>query len=346
MKNIQNKNIFIILGFLRCGTSVITRSLKALDIDLGEKLVANSGWNPTGYFEDKEIIQNIHSKLFATLNQQKRSILLFDKNQLVNNPSLSSIKTEAMQLLNQRFHNTDYFGFKDPSISKILPFWHSIFDEMKIKDHYIIALRNPLSSAKSYSDLTGTDLELGLLLWLMHFIPAVDDSIDRHAIIVSYDLMMQNPSAELQRIKNNLHITTPDNSIAVQAFLNEFLSKKLYHNRFDEENLKSHPATSVIPLCIRTYQLLLQLAKDEISFQHEKFIIEWAEIKSELQKIYPLYSYMDVVLKRQKAITRELSRMKKSIIFKLFYPLYWIDDKFRQKRIMKRAKTKLITAYE
>jgi hypothetical protein len=343
---VDKKNVYVILGFLRCGTSVITRSLQALNIDLGEKLVTNTGWNPTGYFEDNEIMHTIHAKLFSTLGHQTRSIRLFEKELLVNNPALDSIKNSAMQLIKQRTQTTNHFGFKDPSISKILPFWQSIFDKLTIKDHYIIALRNPLSCAKSYHDLTGTDLELGLLLWLMHFIPAVQDAMDRRTIFVSYDLMMQNPVAQVLRIKNLLQILTPDNPLAMQIFAETFLNKNLYHNRDDEESLKNHPATAVVPLCMKTYNLLLQLAKDEISFQHEKFIIEWQHIQDELRTLYPLYCYLDSVLRRHKILNRQLIRMKKSIIWKLLYPLYWIDDKFRGKRIAKRAEKKLVTAYE
>jgi len=54
------KNIYVILGFSRCGTSVIARSLKTLSIDLGNKLIPpRNKWNPTGFFEDKEIVHDM-----------------------------------------------------------------------------------------------------------------------------------------------------------------------------------------------------------------------------------------------------------------------------------------------
>jgi hypothetical protein len=345
---LENKNIYLILGFLRSGTSVIARSLQALNIDLGNKMVDyddNCLWNPTGFFEDKEIIYDIHAKLYAALHQPKRSIRLIDKKTL-ENPALNPIKISAIELLSHRFQSTDHFGFKDPSIAKILPFWHAIFDTLKIKDHYVIAVRHPLSSAQSYSNLTGSDIELSLLLWLMHLVPALEDSLGRRTLVVSYELMMQNPHAELNRIKNQLQLTTQEDPHAIAVFANEFLNKNLHHHKHEVSHLKTHPAALVVPLCNKLYDLLMRLARDEIALQDEAFTSTWENIKEELAELYPLYCYLDVVLRRNKSLKREMHKMKKSIVWKLLHPLHLIDNKFREKRMLKRARHRITTAYE
>ena len=47
-----------ILGTARSGTSVIARGLSALGIDLRDKLIPASKVNPTGFFEDLDIVFN------------------------------------------------------------------------------------------------------------------------------------------------------------------------------------------------------------------------------------------------------------------------------------------------
>ena len=47
--------IFVV-GAGRSGTSAIARALLALGVDLGDRLKAATGKNPTGFFEDEELL--------------------------------------------------------------------------------------------------------------------------------------------------------------------------------------------------------------------------------------------------------------------------------------------------
>lgn len=344
--SLHQKNIFLILGFARSGTSVITRSLKALGIDLGENLVKpTDSWNPTGFFEDSEVLYNVHTKLYTALGHKMRGIRVIDKKQQTSD-LVKEARASAIELLSQRFKNTLYWGFKDPGTTKVLPFWQNIFDTLNIQDHYIIALRNPLSSAQSYANLTKSDLELALLLWLMHTIPAINDSFGRKRIVVSYELLMQDPRIQLQRIKNSLNIPSISDDSAMDIFANEFLDKKLHHNKYNSEDLRSHPAITVAPLCFQVYELLMRIARDEITFDSREFSSSWQEIKNELDKIYPIYCYMDTVLQRNKQLKNTLRDINKSIIWKLLYPFRYIDDKLRAQRLKARERKQLVTAYK
>ena len=45
-----------VLGAGRSGTSAITRGLAALGVDLGDRLRRPGGKNPTGFFEDNDVL--------------------------------------------------------------------------------------------------------------------------------------------------------------------------------------------------------------------------------------------------------------------------------------------------
>lgn len=345
----QQRNIYAVIGFARSGSSLITRGLKALGIDLGDKLVdfeKTNRWNAKGFWEDKEIIFDIYVKTFAALEYGKRGILLMDKN-LQLSSKLDAMRNSASQLLEKRFLSTHYYGFKNPNTSKILPFWQSIFSKMNIKDHYIITLRNPLASAKSFSFLTELDLEVCLLLWLMHTIPAVEETHGRDRLVVSYELMMQDPHKQLQRIKNKLQIPSLADQNEIDIFANEFLDKKLNRHPFNDADLKTHPAMSAAPLCLTVYELLYRVAQDELSFDSPEFNSSWKNIMTELEKIYPLYCLLDKVLRQNKVFKRSIRQINKSFIWKLLYPLRYIDDKLRAIRTKNRSANKrVVTAYE
>jgi len=346
MTSKTEKNVFMVLGFARSGTSVITRGLKALGIDLGDHIKEHkqkNRWNPTGFFEDEEVIYNINAKVYEQLSHRIRGIPIIEKDAF-KHKNLSDLKNYATSILHQRFSNTDHWGFKNPSSAKIIPFWQSIFDAEHIKDHYIIALRNPLSSASSFAKLTDVDLEVGLLLWLTHIIPAIDETIGRKHIVVSYELMMQDPKKQLLRMKSLLNI---QNSLEdIDSYTNEFLNKELHHHQFNDSDLITHPAIKITPLCFKVYDLLMKVASDKLNIESAEFFDSWKKIKDEFENYYPIYCYIDTLLKRNKEAQMKVRNIQKSIVWKLFYPIRWIDDLFRKIRVKKRTKKRLLTAYE
>ena len=65
----MQKNVFIVLGVGRSGTSAIARGLKALGIDLGNMLRPAADANPKGFWEDAEIwLQPGHCSVSRTIH--------------------------------------------------------------------------------------------------------------------------------------------------------------------------------------------------------------------------------------------------------------------------------------
>ncbi len=342
----MQKNIFVILGVARSGTSAIARGLKALGIDLGEKmnLGGNQKWNAKGFWEDTDIVYKINGQAFKTMDFLPYGIQVAERS-LQTSDKLADVKQSAIALLKQRFANTQHWGFKDPSTVKLLGFWQSIFTELNIQEHYIIALRNPLESAHSYQKLTGSELEIGLLLWLMHLLPAVQETQNKNRIMVSYDLLMQDPNKQLARIKRELNITLPSDAAEIDAYTNQFLDKKLHRHEYTLDDLKTHPVTLVAPLCLQAYEFFMKLADDKISFQDLEFNSDWQMIQSELKKIYPVYCYIDTLLKENIRLKKSLKEINKSILWKILYPFRMIDSALRSRRQKLRLEKRVLKAY-
>src|SRR5579862_2296745 len=187
------KNIYVVLGMARSGTSAIARGLQALGIELGAHLTrGDAAWNAKGFYEDTDIVYSINRSVLEALNYSWLSATQIEQ-QYQQSDALNHLKTAATHLLQKRIGKSEHYGFKDPRTSLILPFWQSIFQQLELDDHYVIALRNPLASAYSYQKVSGVDIEEGLMLWLMHLIPAIDGTHGKKRVLVSYDLMLQNP---------------------------------------------------------------------------------------------------------------------------------------------------------
>ena len=58
------------------------------------------------------------------------------------------------------------FGFKNPRMARLLPFWQAVFNELDISPSYVIAIRNPKGVAQSLQKRAGFDFEKSYYLWL------------------------------------------------------------------------------------------------------------------------------------------------------------------------------------
>ena len=342
----QQKKMIVVLGMPRSGTSAITCGLQALGIDLGKKFAKpDMAWNPKGFWEDTDIVYKINRGVLFALNHDWMSVSLIDPGHF-KQACLDHLKQDAVTLIEQRMANTDYWGFKDPRTAKILPFWQDVFSRLYLKDKYIITLRNPLSSAYSYHRLSGIDIEVGLLLWLMHLVPAIQGTQGKERVMVSYDMMMQNPHVQLERIQRRLNLPILSDSSEKNKYVDEFLDKTLRHYEYSMDDLVSHSATAISPFCVKMYQLFMQIAKDEIAFDSDVFLLEWQTLMQEFNPIYLIYSYIDVLLKKNKRLEKNILSLKKSIPWRLVYPLRIIDDFLRDKRKKARERLRLVKSYE
>jgi len=340
----NQKNIFVVLGVPRSGTSAIARGLKALGIDFGNDFVPSSQqWNPTGFWEDREITDNINCGVLYALNYAWDSVSIIERT-CQHDKKLSALQNAARQVLEKRMQTTQSWGFKDPRTAKIIVFWQTVFASMNLNENYIITLRNPLSVAHSYHKLRHFDLETGLLLWLMHLVPAIDETHDKKRLIVSYEQLMQAPQLELQRMQKafDLSDTVPDE---IKKYADGFLDPTLRHYQYTMADLCAHPAAKVVPLSITVYQLLLDVATDKILLQSPEFTRAWGHIKNEFNQLYPMFIYLDQLLKTNKQQLRTIRSLKRSFLYKLFYPLHVLDDYLRIYRRKSREKRRLRKTY-
>lgn len=334
------KHVFVILGVARSGTSAIARGLKALGVDFGSQLTTSNKWNPTGFWEDHGVLNEVNGKVLAAMGSKIHDFKLIDQHVLASDV-LQDIRGSAVTLLQERFAATQYWAFKDPSTSRILSFWQTIFAAQQIQEHYVVTLRNPLSSAQSYKDLTGAALEAGLLLWLVHVLPAIEGTRGKNRVVVSFDLLMQDPMLQLERMKNQLSIPLIANAAELENYVQDFLDKKLRHYEFNDADLVTHPAIAVVPLCAQAYFLLMKLASDELSQESDAFVTAWGEIKKEFIRLYPAYCYLETLMGENKQLMKRVRMVEKSFLWKVVYPLRKAGDVFRYYRKKVKAVRKI-----
>ena len=181
---------------------------------------------------------------------------------------LNSFKFRAHELVSEKFTATSLFGVKDPQITRLLPFWRNVFSRLSIEDSYIISCRNPKSVALSLEKYCGFDLEKCYLIWFIFTLDALINTCGASRVVVSYDLLMQNPSHQLQRIAHCLGLQFDARSDKFIEYQLEFLEGGLRHTEYSQADLLADG--TIPPMCISLYKFLLNLSMDTILIESQE----------------------------------------------------------------------------
>ena len=223
-----NQHIVCILGMHRSGTSLLTRVLNLIGVDLGsEELLTTEpvADNPKGYWEHSEITSISDAIL-------KRYGGSWDEPPLLpagweTSAALDDLRHHARQLIQDQFTEVQLWGWKDPRSCLTLPFWQQLLPEMR----YIICLRNPVDVARSLEHRDGLSHEKSSSLWLTYVSSALNHSEGKPRLVVFYEDLMDDCLRELQRLAEFLGKPERAKHVDVQEAVQEFIEKGLQHYR-------------------------------------------------------------------------------------------------------------------
>lgn len=256
----------------RSGTSAVARGLAALGVHLGDNFLDAQPENPTGYWEDRGIVE-LNERVLRTLG------LNWDDAAPVDVARFSGwrmwrLRTEAARYVRRCFMSTPLWGFKDPRTIRLLPFWLRVLHECDVTDAYLLVIRNPASVAASLHARQGMPQEAAHRLWLSYVVPFLDRLAAKPLVVVDYDLLMGDPRGQLERIARTLDL--PASSEQVDSFANDFLDGKLRHTLFSLDEIDA--TTEAGRLTRDAYRLLYETAADRRSVD-AAFWERWTEIR-------------------------------------------------------------------
>jgi hypothetical protein len=262
MQEIQNKKLVVVLGMHRSGTSAVTRSLKTLGVDLGNALVPPvADDNDKGFWEDADTL-SINQDLMAALGVGWCPLSPYTWSK-IDAEQMKVFERQATELLKNKLSNVDAFGIKDPRLTRLLPFWQPIFDQVGVDVRYVLVVRNPLSVAASLKRRNNFADFRSHLLWLRHVVPSFLDTYGLPRVVVSYERMMSDPRGQLRRIASGLDMFLDEDSQAFADYTDDFLSHELqraYH-KTDELGQSSVGARLYLR---RIYEALEGVASNQV----------------------------------------------------------------------------------
>lgn len=283
----MSKQLLVVLGMHRSGTSALTRGLQVLGVELGERLMPpKEGNNAKGFWEDVDVNQ-LNIELLDALECTWDTLSPVAEEQCLNEVALSFLP-RAMALLQEKMAGCEWFGLKDPRVSVLLPFWQRVFAELKLNVRYVIALRNPLSVADSLRRRDGFAAEKSYYLWLQYMLACLRYTHKQPRLVVDFDRLMTSPAAQLERVAALLEQPFHERSQAFEQYSRDFLDNSLRHAVFDAGNMQAESALD--DAARELYGVLLQLAEGEPDNAHLQRAL--TRIAKRLASLRPALDYM------------------------------------------------------
>jgi hypothetical protein len=307
--------VAVVVGPGRSGTSATTGALRALSVDLGNRLKPALRKNAKGFFEDLDLLA-INYRLHETLGLRPNgsSLSPIDPGRW-HEPALAALRREAVQLIRLRFGASPLWGFKCGGVLRVLPFWEDVLRDLDLDIVYVVAIRNPLSVAASRAKLDvfrgvqeKSDLEL-----LAQIVPYFRRVLARPFVVVDYDRMIADADREIRRMAQHLQVDiSPEVEQQIRTYAASFLTSELRHHSTTLSDLAE--SAGVNPLTRDAYLLLLRLASDSVDSRSTDFEAEWRRIEAGFSDMAPLLRHIDHLEDQLRGRTPSLKGLWRTIV--------------------------------
>jgi hypothetical protein len=282
--NSRYPTLLVVLGMHRSGTSAITRGLTVLGVDLGSNLMPPSfGVNEKGFFEDLDL-NRLNIEMLEAVGADWDS-LSAPKTGFVDTLRDKGFLLRAVDMVREKVAINRCFGFKDPRVTQLLPFWKEVFERCEVELGYVLAIRNPISVAKSLQRRDQFDFEKSILLWLSHVLTMLENTaVCKGRIVIDYDRLLESPEREMNRMGKVFDREV--DLLELSKYERDFLDAELRHAVYAADDVYLDAFAESVTKGL--YKHLLSVASDEIDLNDRELQVEIASRRLELNRwVYP-----------------------------------------------------------
>jgi hypothetical protein len=302
------KNLILVLGMKRSGTSVLTKGLETMGVSLGDNLMPPNEFNETGYWEDWDFHELNFQMLKACAKNRARRIVPLsetEKDFLLN----SEYFLRASELLLKKIPQDRPLALKVPTASLLIPFWKKICEVLEIHLSIVIAIRHPISVAisveRSFQDLQ----EKSFWIWISSLVISLQHTQGYSYVLVDYDELLQNPSRQMERIASALHLKIDPELL--QRYTQHFIDPALRHVMIEKQHYSN--SDLCLTLALQMYEKLLAVAQDQIFIEELQHLMEqWSEKLRSIQGLLVIIEMHEFTIARLVDLHMELMNSNSS----------------------------------
>ncbi len=238
----MQRNVILVLGMHRSGTSALARMLNLLGCDLPQTLMPAAPANPSGHWESSAIMA-LNDDILHSAGSSWDDWLEVNP-QWYNSPVAASFLDRGVAVLNAEYGASPLFVLKDPRNCRLTRFWFDVLAREAIEPLVVLPLRNPLEVMASLEARDGMHRDIGMLLWLRHVLDAEQGSRGRRRLCLTYVGLLNNWAGVADRMQGALGLTWPRFSTLVGMDVDAFLAQDSRHHVRSAQSLLTNPMIS------------------------------------------------------------------------------------------------------
>ncbi len=231
------KDVILILGMHRSGTSALTRVINLLGAALPRALLGQNASNTRGHWESELMIAE-HDALLAELGSSWT-----DWRQLKwprkGSRKDKDIRESFVQRLSDDFDiKNEVVVVKEPRMCRFSEPYIETLEAEKLNVYPVLMVRNPLEVAASLQARDGITKLDGLYLWLTHMLEAEFASRGKPRSFIYYDDLIQSPVESIEEISRAIcetGIALPFKVSDVKRQVEDYVSPQLKRQSIADE---------------------------------------------------------------------------------------------------------------
>nr|WP_246121003.1 glycosyltransferase [Luteimonas granuli] len=251
------RELLLVLGMHRSGTSALAGMLEKVGAVLGEDLMPPTADNPKGYFENTRVVA-AHEHLFDALAMawDDPRPMPSDWNE---GPVAEHVREALADVVRTLAANDSTVVVKDPRSSRTMPLWLDAARSADTRPGALLMVRHPDEVAASLQRRDGLSRPRAHLLWLRYMLEAERATRGVPRVFVAYEAVLRDWRAELARIRERGLGLALRPSAAAEAEVDAFLDGSLRNHRSAPEDWEA--SSFCAPLAAELHALLLRGAE-------------------------------------------------------------------------------------
>ena len=190
----------------RSGTSLCANMLHVLGVDIADA-AGPSANNQRGHWE-RPRINDLHDAVLSLFGRDWNTPThhLALPEDWWADPRVEPFRRSIVTYLTRVLPPDRLFGFKDPRISRLLPLWPAILEQLALDPIYIFCIRDPAQVARSITERDRLAGEQAAYRWLIYNAQAVHGVARARVCVISYETWFTGAEATLDRLARFLGV--------------------------------------------------------------------------------------------------------------------------------------------
>ena len=198
------RHIILILGCHRSGTSLVSKAMECLGAQHHEQALWKGKDNPTGFFEDRDVLDANNYLLKHCLQMGWDSAGPIDWKS-INPVDAQQGQEYCTRLIAERSAQFPIWALKEPRMCRVLPFWIPALEASGAQVSVVRVVRHPLAVADSLMRRNSMSLDDALALWMAYSQDARQGVPEAwESVVVGYQDFIARPKETLFKISARL----------------------------------------------------------------------------------------------------------------------------------------------